>query len=202
MYHVSEIKKISPGKYNVTVNDAVILPLYRSELQRYDIESDSEIPRHIYEDKILPLLCKRCRERSLYLIEKNPKTEQELRLKLARAYYPTEVIDITVSFLKEYGYIDDLQYALRYFNCKKGIKSVMQIKSELIKRGVSRDIISQVIDNTYYDETEAIKRFINKKTTDADLSDRALHNRLYSALRRKGFRHDLIIKCISDICEL
>lgn len=201
MYHVTDIQPINTKKSKVIINDAVTLPLYKSEIRKYNIKADSDIPAELLEKDIYDCLYKRGRERCLYLLESMARTEYNLRSKLKKEYYPPEIIDRVICTLKEYNYIDDLQYARQYFECKSNSKSIMQIKTALLTGGVDKEIISRVIGENDGNETEIIKDIIRKKVTDSIACDRQAKNKIYLMLRRKGFKHTDIINVLESIIE-
>ena len=84
------------------------------------------------EEKLL----QRCKERSLYLLTGTAKTERRLREKLEKSRrYPEEIIAKTMAFLKEYEYLNDYQYALRYLEENGGKRSLRDMKAKLFQRG-------------------------------------------------------------------
>lgn len=91
------------------------------------------------------------------LISRKSYTEQAIRKKLTDHVGDTETIEKTISFLKEYRFIDDADYARRYavdcFNLKK--LGSRQILYKLIEKGVSKDLANEVLEELGCKETEA-----------------------------------------------
>ena len=85
------------------------------------------------EEKLL----QRCKERSLYLLTGTAKTERRLREKLEKSQrYTEDIIAKTIAFLKEYDYLNDYTYALRYLEENSGKRSLRDMKAKLFQRGV------------------------------------------------------------------
>ena len=202
MYLIIDICPVNSKKYKVTVNDTFFLPLYKSEMQRFSIQLNSCIADSVIEQEIFNILYKRGRERSLHLLGKTPKTEHEIRQKLEKEYYPEEITERILVFLKSYKYIDDTQYALQYFEHKKHSKSILQIKMDLQRKGINSEIIYKIIADNDGNESEAIERIIQKKFHQNNITDKNTLNKIYMMLRRKGFKHDEIIKCINHLMVL
>lgn len=149
------------------------------------------------EEKLL----QRCKERSLYLLSGTAKTERRLREKLVKSErYTEDVIEKTIAFLKDYDYLNDYHYALRYLEENAGKRSLLDMKSKLFLRGVDSVSLERAIadfqerqrEEEINPEREALKKWIEKKSRSLDLSDRKDREKLFASLMRKGFSYSLI----------
>lgn len=145
----------------------------------------------------------RCRERCLYLITASEKTESRLREKLRRSgKYDAEIIDETMNFLKEYGYLDDRRYARQLIAYYEGTKSLREIEQKLCQRGVSRQDIREVIaayraeGDSEETELAALRHLIRKKCRRQEMPDEAARRKLFAALLRKGFSYELVERAL------
>ena len=86
------------------------------------------------------------RESALALLEYRDRTEQELRQKLLDREYSKDEIEETVRFLREYRYLDDEAYAMRFIRSQSGKKSARQIRAVLERKGVSREMIASCLE--------------------------------------------------------
>ena len=64
------------------------------------------------------------------------------------------------------------------------------MKAELQQRGISQEMIGQALDTHETDESEAIKRCIQKKHVDMEHITREELRKLYQFLLRKGFAYE------------
>ncbi len=97
----------------------------------------------------------------------------------------TEFSNNIISRLATRGYLDDAKFARWYVEnrfVKKGV-SQKRLKMELIKKGVSQDVINEVIDAR--DDTEEILKIIAKKRAKYD------DEKLIAYLCRQGFSWSL-----------
>lgn len=100
----------------------------------------------------------------------------------------TDTIDFSGMILErivERGYVDDKKFAEWYVEnrfVKKGV-SKKRLKMELVEKGVSREIIDEVVD--IRDDEEEIKKIILKKRSKYD------DEKLIGYLCRQGFSYDL-----------
>ena len=151
-------------------------------------------------------LLQRCKERSLYLLTGTAKTERRLREKLEKSQrYSEEVIAKTIAFLKEYDYLNDYQYALRYLEENSGKRSLRDMQAKLFQRGVDSASLKEaieafqekLIDEEGNPEREALLKCLEKKRRTLDLTDPKDKQKLYAFLMRKGFSYSLIQEAIN-----
>ena len=89
-------------------------------------------------------LTKRAKLRALHLLEYMDRSEHQLYEKL-RADYPEDVVNIAMAYVKSFGYVNDEGYAKRYIENRKGSKSKEEIKMALLQKGVSKELISNAM---------------------------------------------------------
>ena len=154
------------------------------------------------EEKLL----QRCKERSLYLLTGTAKTERRLKEKLEKSQrYTEDVIAKTIAFLKEYEYLNDYQYALRYLEENGGKRSLRDMKAKLFQRGVDSASLAEAIEAFQEKQREeennpervALLNCLEKKKKSLDLTDPKDKKKLYAFLMRKGFSYDLIRESLS-----
>ncbi len=86
-----------------------------------------------------------------------------MRNKLKEREYEPQEIEEALSFLKEYRYIDDADYAERYIRVCSCRKSTRQIRYDLERKGVGRDVIEQYLEEVPVDEEGQIRAYLLKK---------------------------------------
>ena len=137
----------------------------------------------------------RAKKRALYLLERMDRTEYQLREKLRASEYPEDVIEEAIEYVKSFHYIDDERYAENFTRYKKGNMSRQQIKQKLISKGVSKDIITNALEEEYdMDESIHIRNLLEKKHFSYETSDEGEFRRIYNYLLRRGFRSSDILK--------
>ena len=156
-------------------------------------------------------LYQRCKERSLYLLTGAAKTERRLREKLQKSeHYTEEIIERTLSFLKEYDYINDYRYCMQYLEENAHRRSAKDMQSKLYGRGVEGAVIREALEDfqrkhreereesSFEEQKEneperiALKRWLEKKSRNIDLSDWKERQKLTASLLRKGFSYSMI----------
>ena len=103
-----------------------------------------------------------------------------------------ELSENIIQKLLDKKYLDDYKFAEWYVEnrfVKKGI-SKKRLKMELMKKGVAREIVDEVIDDR--DDEEEIRKVIAKKRAKYD------DERLMGYLVRQGFSYDLVKQVLSE----
>lgn len=142
------------------------------------------------------------RECALALLEFRDRTERELRQKLKEREYSAEEINETVLFLKEYRYLDDEAYVDRYIRSCAARKSRRQIRADLERKGVSREIIDLQLQEKTVDEDSQIRKLLQKKGyVPGKRLEPAEYRRIMGALGRRGFSGEAIRKAMESMRE-
>ena len=125
-----------------------------------------------------------------------PRSEKEVRDYLYKKVFEKKLdknyIDLIVSRLKEKKYLDDSVFAKYYVEnrfVKKGI-SRRRLSLELMKKGVAKEIIAEVLDGRN-DEEEILKMIAKKRARYDD-------EKLISYLCRQGFSFELVQNLVRD----
>ncbi|MEE3419858.1 MAG: regulatory protein RecX [Lachnospiraceae bacterium] len=143
------------------------------------------------------------RDKALSLLADMDRTERQICDRLAKAGFEEEVITETVSFLREYHFVDDARYAENYLDYYKDKRSKMRIRMDLRKKGIREDDI----DRTFtllgdYDERPLITRLGRKKLATLKEADPRRRQKVITFLAGKGFRMEDIFDVLEEIFTL
>lgn len=141
---------------------------------------------------------------ALNFLSYRARSEKELYRKLTQKEYPEELIFKAISYCKEYGYLNDKEFALSFIRDKTKLNKYgpKKIRYELYKKGVSQDIIDEVLvsdkDTEYEMALELGLKKISKYKGD---SRDAIYRKLGGFLQRKGYSSDIVYKVLREIVE-
>lgn len=128
------------------------------------------------------------KEKAIKYIGISKKTEFEVRKKLKNISDDEETIDKVISYLKELGYIDDLDYIKSYIrqNVNMLKYSKYELKQKLLQKGIKASIIEEKFETELpFDyERNVIYKLVNGKLKNYD--DIKKKEYLY----RRGFKLD------------
>ncbi|MCI8484592.1 MAG: regulatory protein RecX [Lachnospiraceae bacterium] len=192
---IVQISEIDKKRIRISLEDGRKFALYRGERKKLSLEEGGEISEEQYEEICSEILVKRARRRTMHLLEKMDRTEQQIRVKLQQGYYPEAVIDNAITYVKEFHYLDDLRYAQNYVRSQRERKSQRRIQMELLNKGIKKELIAQAVEEEYQQEQEQglILKWIEKKGYSGEKADLKEKQKMYQFLMRKGFRSDDIL---------
>jgi regulatory protein len=133
------------------------------------------------------------------LLEIKSYSESKLRDKLS-ARFSAEASGEVVARLTAEGYLNDRRFARRAAEYMAEVKKfgAYRIKKELFVKGISRDLIEEVMADIETDDTENIKIRIQKKYS-ACLETPAGEQKIITAMTRYGFKYGDIVKAIKEM---
>lgn len=189
---VTEIEEISKKKCKVFLNGEFAFALYKGELSAYQIQTGKEISERAYEELMTQVLPKRAKLRTMNLLKARTYTEEELRRKLRLNFYPKELIEEAIAYVKSYGYVDDLSYAMEYIYYRSESLSKKQIQNKLLQKGIKKEIVDEAFEKcekegTVVAEMKQMLSYLEKKHYSPENMEYKEKEKLAAALYRKGF---------------
>ena len=100
---VTRIEPLAKARYKVYIDGEFCFVLYKGELSRFGIRVDEEVEEQTVEKILSEVILKRAKLRCLRLLEDMDRTETALRDKLKQGYYPQDIIDQAVAYVKSFG---------------------------------------------------------------------------------------------------
>ena len=165
----------------------------------FHLKEGMNIPESAVEQIVKANDTRRARERALYLLDARDYSYTELFKKL-EVNYDEDICYEVLNSLAELGVVDDRRYAQRlgeYLIEKKRFgryRAAMEMK----RRGLSKDLISEILDK--YDEDSVVRLYeLVKEKYEQYLTDQKGVNRVKNALVRKGFSYDDINAVIKTV---
>lgn len=126
------------------------------------------------------------KERAVRFTALSKKTDFEVRRKLKTLNVSEETIDEVSEYLKQLGYIDDVDYVESFIRqCERMEKlSIFEIKQKLFEKGVDKELVlaklQHLVDTDY--EKRVVKKLENGKLASYEEDKKRAY------LYRKGFR--------------
>lgn len=198
---VTDIKPVTKQKFQIEIDGQPAFVVYKGELFRYHLEKNREIEQSVYTELVDEVLTKRAKLRAMYLLQKMDRTRWELERKLQESGYPPVAVERALEYVTSFHYIDDKRYVAMYIESQKNKKGKARIKMELMRKGVSSEVIAEVFEETE-DETdtkETIRSLIEKKCSNPTQMDEKEKRKLYGFLLRRGFSSSDILSVFREI---
>ena len=120
--------------------------------------------------------------------------------------FDSDSINIVISFLKEYNFINDNNYTKMYVKDKMASQGKQKIKYSLIRKGISSDIIDNVIEEIRVDDEEEVAFELAKKKYKSLLrseKDRyKLWNKLCRYLVGRGYDYSISKDVTNQVLDM
>lgn len=206
-------QKKNPSRFNLFVNEKFFLGVSTIGVAKYNLYKGKEIEESLLDEIVIEEIYQRFLDRTVEYLTRGIKTEKAVRQYLKQLQFKKKgkwfdegivfewekLFDRVVEQIKKYKYIDDLRFAQQFLESRSKNKprSTAFIISELISKGVSRDIAQQAIGQSDVTNDELLRKVYAKKykTAPFELDDR----KKVDFLRRKGFNWDEISKLQQDL---
>lgn len=179
-----------------------ISPLIR---QKYDLKVNDSIERFYDEISYEASL-----EKGIFLISLKDRTKKEVRLKLEEKFWNKDAVLKAIEKLEEFGYLNDLNYAISYIESKTYGKN--RISYNLFQKGIDRSTVEKAyltLDEEKEENIDDVKlgKLIDKNSRKINSSnsrdEKKLkeEQKLIQYLARQGFSLDKIFKKLKEYKE-
>ena len=137
---------------------------------------------------------------SLRLLSYRPRSEAELRQRLARRGTPPALVDGAIERLRELGLVDDAAFAQAWVDSRDRAspRGRRLLRQELLAKGVDSDTSRELLESV--DEPDAALRAASRRAASLrDLSYDEFRRRLGDFLRRRGFGYDTVRRTVERL---
>lgn len=144
-------------------------------------------------------------KKGLDILSYGDNTESALTSKLRVRGFDRYIAEDAAQYLSEHGYIDERRILERAVEQLGSVKLYgrSRIKSELYKKGISRDVIDEYLEE-YLDlvDTEANLIKLVKRKCDLDsIGDRKYREKFYAAMYRLGYSPSEVRDAIREVMD-
>ena len=198
-----KINRIYRNKIYLDTDEIMdISPLIR---QKYDLKVNDNIERFYDEISYEASL-----EKGIFLISLKDRTKKEVRLKLEEKYWNKSAILRTIEKLEEFGYLNDLNYAVSYIESRTYGKN--RISYNLFQKGIDKVTVEKAyltLDEEKEDNVDDTKleKLIEKNSKKININNEREEKKikeeqkLIQYLARQGFSLDKIFKKLKEYKE-
>lgn len=158
-----------------------------------------DITQEQYDSLCNEINYKKAVDKCYDLLSRRDHSIKELRQKLIRTVDEKNA-DRAIDKMIDYGYLDDEKYAenlVKYLSTAKNMSSNF-IKQEMYKRGISPDIISNVLEDSEIDNVKSVTELILTKYRNKLNAEDGI-KKVTASLMRKGFSYYDIRKAFENI---
>jgi regulatory protein len=133
----------------------------------------------------------RALDAALHFLGPRPRSEREIRDRLARGEYDPQVVDRVVARLRQLRLVDDAAFAAYWVEQRATHRprGARLLKQELRQKGVSQDVLTEALPED--DDADGAYRAAQRKATSLRaLDERTFKQRLGAFLQRRGYDYE------------
>ncbi len=169
--------------------------IIQNRLKKDIVLTDDELQRIVVEGQKGEAL-----EKALTYVSKTIKTKRQVKDYLLKKGYPEEVVLYVVDKLKEYGYVDDVEFSKRFIESAAGSQGRRLIEYKLMSKGVKKEDVAsayEVLDFSRGDSAYNVaQKYLRNKEKNKENIQKA-----YRYLIGRGFSYDEAARAVATFKE-
>ena len=144
----------------------------------------------------------RCFDAALRFLGARPRSEREIRDRLARHEFDVTVVDRVIERLRRINLVDDAAFAAYWVEQRATHRprGSRLLKQELRQKGVSHDVLAEALSSDD-DEAGAYRAAQRKATSLRTFDERTFKQRLGSFLQRRGYGYETIKPVVNRLWQ-
>lgn len=196
----------SPDRVSVFLDERFAFGMHRDLLLEFDVSRGVELSVDVQRAILRRDAFFRARAVACRFLSYRDRSALEIRRRLERDDYPSEVIEEVVEHLQDEALLDDRRFALAYAEIcfrSRGYGPV-RVRAELRSKGIAPAAVEAVLAEEFADRDElldrareaAAKRWQRLART-SNVQKRK--KKVYDHLARRGFRFDMIRRVVDEL---
>lgn len=176
-------------KIHLLLDDEYIITTDEDFWAENYIKDGTDIDEDEWNNLVTKINLKKAVDKCYDLLSRRDHSVKELKIKLLRTVDENSA-DAAIEKMLELGYLDDEKYAqtlVRHLLDNKNMSKNF-VKQEMYKRGLSADIINNILENTEFDNSANCVELITTKYRNK-LRAEGGKDKVTAALMRKGFSY-------------
>lgn len=191
------------SRYNIYVDGVFILSVHADVLVKYQLSKGQMLPSGDWHTLLLAEEENKARQTAVKLIHTKPRTTAEMKRRLTEKGFANNHISTVLSWLTQYGYLNDQAYAEAWVEERRRVKGygIHMLRHELEQKGVESHWIeaalSSLEDRDDFDLALewACKRYERLHHLDWPVIKR----RIGTFLQRKGYSFEVVMSVLEEI---
>jgi len=202
-----EQQKKNIRRYSIYIDEEYSFGIHEDILVKFRLAKGIELDKDFIDEILKEEEQNKANNYAMRLLSRKMRSEKEIIEKMRAKEYEIEIINRTLDYLKQYGYINDREYAIAYIRDSMNIKKHghHRIKSGLFQKGIQKEIIEDAL-NTLKDNENEFERAIQlaeKKLKGSYKNDdyNAQYRKLGAYLQRKGYSFEIVGKVLNRVLK-
>ncbi|MHC6180805.1 recombination regulator RecX [Clostridium sp. JNZ X4-2] len=200
-----EIQKKSKERTNIYIDNEFAFSCNLELVYKFNIVKGKVVDVEYLKSIINENNYMKCKNSALKILEKNYKTEKQMKDKLVEKQYDEDVIEKVMDFLRKYKFIDDNKFVELYIKEKINSQGKNKIKYSLIKKGINESFLDEKLNliDSSFEEKAALNIAEKKYSVIVKSEDNAkkIYKRLGDYLIRRGYDFGIVKSVLGNILK-
>ncbi len=192
---VTRLESVGKKQVRIFFDEERYCLLYLNEIRRLGWKEEQEIFQDDFQE-LNEILLHRAKLKAMSLLKYKDRTKRELTDRLLRLEFPEFIVDGAVSYVESYGYINDEEYVRRYMEYRAASKSRLQIRQELMQKGIPSELTEKLWDEYEYQEEDILEEQMKKRIRQKGSITEDNFQKNYAYFARKGFSSNQILQLL------
>lgn len=191
-------------RVNVYVDDLFTIGIDEELKFKHKLEVGMEVNDDFIKEVLKAEEQNKVTNHALNLLSFRQRSEKEIYTSLKKKGYEDFYIENAIAYCKEQKYLDDRAFAKAFIRDKINLNKLgeQRIKYELLRKGISQDIIDDVLILDEDEQFEAAFQLAEKRLPSYRKDDRnATYRKLSGFLQRRGYSFDIVSKVMREILK-
>lgn len=200
---MSEITKIEvqskdKTRANLYLDDEFFCGISVELCVKFGLKKGQEIDENELKEIVFEDEKSKAMNKATNYISSSLKTAKQIRDYLRKKEYSPQTIDYVVDKMEEYKYLDDEAYAKAFVSTYYNKYGKLKLKTMLKSKGVSEEIIDNVLNDEDSPRESSIIRVAEKYLRNKEITRESL-NKLSRFLYSRGYEFDEINSYVSSL---
>ncbi|NLV75851.1 MAG: recombination regulator RecX [Tissierellia bacterium] len=198
-----EQQKNNKERINIYINGEFAFGLMMEIKYKYDLKEGMELDEDYIQKVLKEEELSKAKDQALKFLTYRQRSKKEIINKLKSKGYEEDIIENTLSYLEEYGLVNDVEFAKAFMRDKINLNKFgpTRIKYELYKKGIDDSIIEEVLEEDDEEYTRALVLAKKKLPSYKKDDKKAIYRKLGGFLQRKGYSYDCINRVLKELVK-
>lgn len=192
---ITRLETVGKKQVRIFFDEERYCLLYLNELRKLGWKEKQEIFQKEFQE-LNDMLVHRAKLKAMALLKYKDRTRKELKERLLLLEFPEFIVEKAVSYVESYGYINDEEYVRRYMEYRAVSKSRLQIRQELMKKGIPPELTEKLWDEYEYQEEDILEEQIQKRIRQKGPITSDNFQKNYAFFARKGYSSNCILQLL------
>lgn len=197
---ITELKFNKKGTFDIFVDDQYICDIDDETVYKMSIKKGDEVSEEFLSEIKHLSQVQGAKRAGARLLTASMKSRYDFEMKLVQKGYSRDAVRQAADFFEEKGFLNDAAYAKAYVADARSLKKqgAAKIRMSLKSKGISGDIIDELLADTDESEEENLKALVEKEFAKMPVRDKKHVDKLKRKLYSKGYKIGDIINAVNE----